>query len=69
MMVTAFNYDIHYGTIHDINYDINHDYKTQRNKIRQRRGNRSYPFTYGDYVIKLMMGSIVRELDHLDEFG
>ena len=49
------------------NVDINHDYKTQRNKIRERRANRCYPFTYGDYVIKLIMGSIVPELDRLDE--
>lgn len=49
------------------NVDVNDDYKIQRDKIRQRRGRRDYPFSRGDYLVKTMMGAIVPELDHLDE--
>ena len=49
------------------NVDINDDFKTQREKIRQRRRRKDYPFSRGDYVVKVMMGAIVPELDRLDE--
>lgn len=50
------------------NVDINDDYKTQRNKIRQCRGQINYPFTHGDYIVKALVGAVVPELDRLDEW-
>ena len=47
--------------------DINDDYKTERDKIRRCHQQRDYPFSYGAYVVKAMVGAIVPELDLLNE--
>ena len=47
------------------NVDINYDYKIQRDQIRKCPQRKNYPFSRGDYVVKVMVGAIVPELGHL----
>ena len=49
------------------NVDTTDDYITERNKVRRYRQRPDYPFSHGDYIVKAMMGSIVPELDRLNE--
>lgn len=48
------------------NIDLNDDYKSQQKKIKSIQG-QNFDFSYGDYITKCMLGSIVPELDKLDE--
>lgn len=46
--------------------DVLDDYQSEREEIRAVQG-KNFPFTYGDYVVKLLMGSVDSWYDHLDE--
>ena len=46
--------------------DVVDDYKSELAEIKMFKG-ADFPFSYGDYVIKSMLGSIDPELDKLDE--
>ena len=46
--------------------DVSDDYWTERRQIQRVQGQR-FPFTYGDYVVKALAGSIDSRLDNLDE--
>ncbi len=46
--------------------DVVDDYKSELAEIKKFKG-ADFPFSYGDYVIKSMLGSIDPELDKLDE--
>lgn len=51
----------------DIPYvDVVDDYQSERAEIIAVQG-KNFPFTYGDYVVKLLMGSIDQWYDNLDE--
>ncbi len=46
--------------------DVIDDYNSERKEIRRRNGSK-YRFSYGDYVIKSLIGSIDPQLDKTDE--
>lgn len=46
--------------------DIVDDYRSERNEIRRVQG-KSFPFSFGDYVVKCLIGSFDRDTDMLDE--
>lgn len=48
------------------NVDVVDDYKSELKEIKKKQGNDTI-FTYGDYIVKAMVGSIDPELDRLDE--
>jgi hypothetical protein len=48
------------------NLDVVDDYRSEREEVRKAKGQR-YSFTFGDYVVKSLIGSIDPELDKLDE--
>ncbi|KAL0215039.1 hypothetical protein P9112_007223 [Eukaryota sp. TZLM1-RC] len=48
------------------NLDVVDDYVSERQEIRQAQGS-GFGFTYGDYIVKILCGSIVKELDELDK--
>ena len=48
------------------NIDVLDDYQSERAEVLAMQGKR-FPFTYGDYVVKLLMGSVDRWFDELDE--
>lgn len=48
------------------NLDVVDDYRNERSEIRRAKGS-SYSFSFGDYVVKSLIGSIDPELDQLDE--
>ena len=50
------------------NVDVTDDFHTERDRIRQCRKNKSYAFSYGDYVVKALVGAIDAEMDALNEF-
>jgi uncharacterized protein YegL len=49
------------------NLDVVDDFRNEREEVRARFGPH-YPFSYGDYVVKSLIGSIDPELDALDGF-
>lgn len=49
------------------NLDVVDDYRSELQEVRKVQGNR-FSFTFGDYVVKSLIGSIDLTLDHLDEF-
>lgn len=49
-----------------MNLDVVDDFRNERTEIRQVKG-RNFPFSFGDYVVKSLIGSIDRELDNMDE--
>ena len=49
------------------NVDVTDDFHTERNRIRKCQKNSYYPFSYGDYVIKALVGAIDPEIDALNE--
>lgn len=49
-----------------MNVDVVDDYKSEREEIRRLRGN-SYPFSFGDYVAKALLGAVDPQMDGLDE--
>ena len=48
------------------NVDVLDDYKSEARQIMKVQGNK-YRFTYGDYIVKVMLGSIDNKIDILDE--
>ena len=46
--------------------DVLDDYQSERTEILAVQG-KNFPFSYGDYVVKILMGSIDRWFDQLDE--
>ena len=47
--------------------DVVDDFKSERDEIRNVQG-KSFSFTFGDYVIKCLLGSVDAQLDSLDEY-
>ena len=51
------------------NLDVVDDYRSEREQVKKAKGNRCV-FSYGDYVVKSLIGSIDPKLDRSDEgFG
>lgn len=48
------------------NLDVCDDYRTERQQIRKVQGSQ-HTFSYGDYVVKSLIGAIDPELDQADE--
>ncbi|CAF1132774.1 unnamed protein product [Didymodactylos carnosus] len=48
------------------NIDVVDDYVSERNEIWAVQG-KKFPFSYGDYVVKLLMGAVDPWFDQLDE--
>jgi hypothetical protein len=46
--------------------DVIDDYRSERAQVMRHKGS-SYRFTFGDYVVKSMVGSIDFSMDHKDE--
>lgn len=46
--------------------DVSDDYQSERREVLRAQGSQ-FRFSYGDYVVKALMGSVVPELDRLDE--
>ncbi len=46
--------------------DVTDDYKTELREVRRAQG-RNFKFSYGDYIVKLLVGSIDHTMDQLDE--
>jgi hypothetical protein len=46
--------------------DVLDDYQSERAEVLAVQG-KTFPFTYGDYVVKLLMGSVDQWFDKLDE--
>jgi hypothetical protein len=50
------------------NVDVVDDYKTEREEIRRTKGF-NFPFSFGDYVVKALLGAVDPQMDALDESG
>ena len=50
------------------NVDVIDDYKSERNEVQRCRGY-NYPFSFGDYVVKALLGVVDPQMDLLDERG
>lgn len=48
------------------NLDVVDDYRNEKKEVNKMRGS-NYPFSYGDYVAKSILGSIDKSIDSLDE--
>lgn len=48
------------------NLDVVDDFRNERKEVRAAKGT-SFPFSFGDYVVKSLIGSIDPELDNMDE--
>jgi hypothetical protein len=48
------------------NLDVVDDFISERKQIKKMRG-KDFSFTFGDYIAKILLGSIDPELDELDE--
>jgi hypothetical protein len=46
--------------------DVVDDYQSERKEIKKIKGNQ-FPFSFGDYVVKSLIGSIDPEMDGMDE--
>jgi len=51
-----------------MNVDVVDDYKTEREEVRRNKGV-NYPFSFGDYVVKALLGAVDPQIDQLDEYG
>lgn len=47
------------------NFDVVDDYYSERERIQNEKG-KNYRFSFGDYIVKILLGSIDPELDNLD---
>ena len=47
-------------------FDVTDDFYTERCQIRDHRGS-NFPFSFGDYVVKALVGAIDPEIDAIDE--
>jgi hypothetical protein len=50
------------------NLDVVDDFRNEKAEIQRAKGPR-YPFSYGDYVVKCLIGSMDAEFDNLDEMA
>lgn len=50
------------------NVDVVDDYKSEREEVRRTRGH-TFPFSFGDYVAKALLGAVDTQIDSLDESG
>jgi hypothetical protein len=69
LICTDQDYQIRYINDIDRQYqqvDVTDDYKTELKEVRRAQG-RSFQFSYGDYIVKLLVGSIDHTLDQMDE--
>ncbi|CAF3845419.1 unnamed protein product [Rotaria sp. Silwood1] len=48
------------------NLDIVDDYRNEKKEIQTRQG-KDFPFSFGDYVVKILMGGVDSWFDDLDE--
>lgn len=48
------------------NLDVVDDFRSERKEVKAAKGS-AFPFSFGDYVVKSLIGSIDPELDNLDE--
>jgi hypothetical protein len=48
--------------------DVVDDFRNEKSEILRAKGPR-FPFSYGDYVVKCLIGSMDAEFDNLDEMG
>ncbi|CAF3005535.1 unnamed protein product [Rotaria sp. Silwood2] len=48
------------------NLDVADDYKSERQEIQKVQG-KNFPFSFGDYVVKVLMGAVDDWFDTLDE--
>ena len=46
--------------------DVLDDYQSERDEVLAVQG-KNFPFSYGDYVVKILMGAVDRWFDQLDE--
>ncbi|CAF1011357.1 unnamed protein product [Rotaria sp. Silwood1] len=51
-----------------INVDVVDDYKSEREEVRRTKGF-NYPFSFGDYVVKALIGAVDPQMDALDEYA
>jgi hypothetical protein len=49
-----------------LNVDVTDDFHTETEKIRKCQDN-NFPFTYGDYIVKALVGAIIPNIDRLNE--
>jgi len=47
------------------NFDIVDDYYSERNRIQEAQG-KSYRFSFGDYIVKILLGSIDKTIGSID---
>ncbi len=69
LICTDQDYQVQYINDIDRQYqqvDVTDDYKTELKEVRRAQGSR-FQFSYGDYIVKLLVGSIDHTLDQLDE--
>ncbi|CAF2138090.1 unnamed protein product [Rotaria magnacalcarata] len=50
-----------------VNVDVVDDYKTEREEVRRSQGP-NYPFSFGDYVVKALIGAVDPQMDSIDEY-
>lgn len=51
-----------------MNVDVVDDYKSEREEVHRTKGF-NYPFSFGDYVVKALLGAVDPQIDMLDESG
>lgn len=49
------------------NLDVTQDYHMEKARIQKCKGNDDFKFSYGDYIVKALIGSIDRDMDALNE--
>jgi len=49
-----------------MNVDVVDDYKSEREEVRRNKGY-NFPFSFGDYVAKALLGAVDPQMDALDE--
>lgn len=47
--------------------DVTDNYRNERTMVRRCQGQKNYPFSYGDYIVKALVGAFVEEIDTLNE--
>lgn len=48
--------------------DVIDDYPNEKKEVQRAQG-RQFSFSFGEYVVKTLMGSVIPALDKLDEYG
>jgi hypothetical protein len=49
------------------NVDVTSNFDTERSLIRRRKRQQNYSFSFGDYIVKVMVGAIVPEIGCLNK--